>query len=300
MVKNPLVPVARRASFSSRSAVRTARIGPAGGGVSPKRLRSALENGRSQAKALPRTNHVRLPWRAASVTSGSAATIRSTSSRVGHGGTLPPIVAVPALPATVSGVSAGLDAAGLRRLHERLAVHTDSGEVPGLAALLARGGDVHVEVLGHAALDDPAPLQRDAIFRIASLTKPISAAGAMVLVDDGVLSLSDPVDAAAARAGGATVLRSLESGLDDTVPAERPITVEDLLTFRLGFGVIMVPPGTYPIQGAEAELGGHWPLTPWPFEREDPGARSTLTLPARRGGSDVQDTGGRYGRLADS
>ena len=43
--------------------------------------------------------------------------------------------------------------------------------------------------------------------------------------------------------------------LDDTVPAERPITIEDLLTFRLGFGVIMAPPGTYPIQEAEAELG---------------------------------------------
>ena len=62
------------------------------------------------------------------------------------------------LPATVSGVSAGLDAAGLRRLHERLAAHTESGEVPGLVALVARGDDVHVEVLGHAALDDAAPL----------------------------------------------------------------------------------------------------------------------------------------------
>ncbi len=112
-----------------------------------------------------------------------------------------------------------------------------------------------MEVLGHAALDDPAPLQRDAIFRIASLTKPISAAGAMVLVDDGVLSLSDPVDALLPELAGRRVLRSLESGLDDTVPAERPITVEDLLTFRLGFGVIMVPPGTYPIQGAEASSG---------------------------------------------
>ena len=67
--------------------------------------------------------------------------------------------------------------------------------MPGLVALVARGDDVHVEVLGHAALDDPAPLRRDAIFRIASLTKPIAAAGAMLLVDDGVLSLSDPVDA---------------------------------------------------------------------------------------------------------
>jgi len=164
----------------------------------------------------------------------------------------------------VSGVSAGLDATGLRRLHDRLGVHTESGQVPGLVALLARGGDVHVEVLGRAALDDPAPLQRDAIFRIASLTKPISAAGAMVLVDDGVLSLSDPVDALLPELAGRRVLRSLESGLDDTVPAERPITVEDLLTFRLGFGIMMVPPGTYPIQEAEAELGLMTLGPPWP------------------------------------
>jgi CubicO group peptidase (beta-lactamase class C family) len=163
----------------------------------------------------------------------------------------------------VSGVTAGLDAAGLRNLHDRLTVHAESRQVPGLVALLARGGDVHVEVLGHAALDDPAPLQRDAIFRIASLTKPISAAGALVLVDDGVLSLSDPVDALLPELAGRRVLRSLESRLDDTVPAERPITVEDLLTMRLGFGCIMEP-GTYPIQEAEAELGLMTLGPPWP------------------------------------
>ncbi len=103
-------------------------------------------------------------------------------------------------------------------------------------ALLARGDDVHTEVLGHAALDDPAPLRRDAIFRIASLTKPIAAAGAMILVDEGVLSLSDPVDVLLPELADRRVLRSLESPLDDTVAAARAITVEDLLTFRLGFG----------------------------------------------------------------
>ena len=60
------------------------------------------------------------------------------------------------------------------------------------------------------------------------------------------------------------VLRSLESSLDDTVPGARAITVEDLLTFRLGFGAIMAPPGTYPIQNAEAELGLMTLGPPWP------------------------------------
>jgi CubicO group peptidase (beta-lactamase class C family) len=161
-------------------------------------------------------------------------------------------------------MSAGLDAAGLRGLHDRLTAHTDSGQVPGLVALLARGDDVHTELLGHAALDDPAPLRRDAIFRIASLTKPIAAAGAMILVDEGVLSLSDPVDVLLPELADRRVLRRLESPVDETVPAARAITVEELLTFRLGFGNIMAPPGTYPIQEAEAELDLKTLGPPWP------------------------------------
>ncbi len=126
------------------------------------------------------------------------------------------------------------------------------------------GADLHTEVLGHAALDDPAPLRRDAIFRIASLTKPIAAAGAMALVDDGVLSLADPVETYLPELADRRVLRSLESTLDDTVPADRSITVDDLLTFRLGFGAVMAPPGTYPVQDAEAELGLMTLGPPWP------------------------------------
>ena len=140
----------------------------------------------------------------------------------------------------------------------------ERGEVPGVAALVARGGDVHVEVLGSLALDDPPPLRRDAIFRIASLSKPIAAAGAMTLVDDGVLALSDPVDALLPELADRRVLRTLEGPLDDTVPAERAITLEDLLTFRLGFGAIMAPPGSYPIQEAEAQLGLMTLGPPWP------------------------------------
>jgi CubicO group peptidase (beta-lactamase class C family) len=192
-------------------------------------------------------------------------------------------------------MSAGFSAAGLRRVHDRLAAHTESGQVPGLVALLARGDDVHTEVLGHAALGDPAPLGRDAIFRIASLTKPIAAAGAMLLVDDGVLSLSDPVDVLLPELAGRQVLRSLESALDDTVAATRAITLDDLLTFRLGFGIIMAPPGTYPIQEAEAELdlktlGPPWP--PPPFGSDEWIARfATLPLLDQPGAAWHYNTG---------
>jgi CubicO group peptidase (beta-lactamase class C family) len=129
---------------------------------------------------------------------------------------------------------------------------------------VACGRDVHVEVMGSPAVDDPSPLRRDAIFRIASLTKPIAGAAAMALVDDGVLSVADPVEKYLPELAGRRVLRSLESALDDTVAAARSITVEDLLTFRLGFGVIMAAPGTYPIQEAEAELGLATLGPPWP------------------------------------
>ncbi len=161
-------------------------------------------------------------------------------------------------------MSPGLDPAGVDRLHDRLQAVVDAGGVPALAALVARGDDVHTEALGSLSLGDPAPLPRDALFRIASLTKPITAAGAMALVDDGLISISDPVERFLPELADRRVLRTLESPLSDTVPAARSVTVEDLLTFRLGFGVIVAPPGSYPIGEAEAELGLQTLGPPWP------------------------------------
>jgi CubicO group peptidase (beta-lactamase class C family) len=158
----------------------------------------------------------------------------------------------------------GLDRNGLARLHDRLAGLVDDGSVPALAALVACGDDVHVEALGERTLRDGAPLRRDAIFRIASLTKPIAAAAAMTMVDDGSLALDDPVDALVPELADRRVLRRQEGTLDDTVPAERSMTVEDLLTFRLGFGNIFAAPGTCPIQKAEEALGLRTLGPPWP------------------------------------
>lgn len=168
------------------------------------------------------------------------------------------------------------------RLRKRLAPPVENGEVPALAALVARDDDVHVEILGSLALGDSRPLPRRAIFRIASLTKPITAAGAMTLIDDGAVALSDPVERFVPELADRRVLRSLDASLGETTPAERSITVEDLLTFRLGFGAIIAPPGTYPIQDAEAELelrtlGPPWP--PPPFGSDEWIARfATLPL----------------------
>lgn len=152
-------------------------------------------------------------------------------------------------------------------LSEMLRSHVETTSVPGAVALVANGGDVHVEVAGVKAVGDTEPLGRDSIFRIASLTKPITGAAAMILVEEGALDLGSSVEDLLPELANRRVLRSLESEIDDTVPAERPITVEDLLTFRLGFGSVMAPAGTYPIQRAEAELelgtlGPPWPPPP--------------------------------------
>jgi len=114
---------------------------------------------------------------------------------------------------------------------------------------------VHVDAIGTPSLADQTPLARHAIFRIASLTKPVVAVAALTLVEEGVLDLKEPIDALVPELATRRVLRSLDAELDDTVPARRPIVVEDLLSYRLGFGSVMVPPGSYPIQRAEAALG---------------------------------------------
>jgi CubicO group peptidase (beta-lactamase class C family) len=68
----------------------------------------------------------------------------------------------------------GLSKTRLGRMHDVMARHIESGEVPGLVTLVSRDGDIHVDVMGRQAIDG-APMQRDSIFRIASMTKPVTA-----------------------------------------------------------------------------------------------------------------------------
>jgi CubicO group peptidase (beta-lactamase class C family) len=149
----------------------------------------------------------------------------------------------------------GFSAARLRRLTDAMRAYVDRGEVAGLVALIARGDSVHVEMPGVQDLTSGAPMARDTIFRIASMTKPIAAAAAMILVEEGKLNLDAPVDRLLPELANRKVLRTIGSAIDDTVPADRPISLRDLLTFRAGFGAIMARPGTYPIQQAIADAG---------------------------------------------
>jgi CubicO group peptidase (beta-lactamase class C family) len=163
-------------------------------------------------------------------------------------------------------MAGGFTDEGLAALDATLAGHAATGAVPGLTALVARDGRVHVTSAGHKALGDTEPIGRDAIFRIASLTKPITGVAAMLLIEDGVLALSDPAEKWLPELSARRVLRSYDAELSDTVPADRAITVEDLLSFRLGFGCIFVPE-PLPVVQAEAALdlktlGPPWPPTP--------------------------------------
>jgi len=146
-----------------------------------------------------------------------------------------------------------------------MASHVAAGRLPGLVALVAHGEELHVDTIGSASFGSAAPLRRDAIFRIASLTKPITAAATLSLVDEGLLRLEQPIDELLPELANRRVLCAIDAELDDTEPAKRPITLEDLLSYRLGFGSVLAPPGSYPIQRAEAELGLHSiGGPPWP------------------------------------
>jgi CubicO group peptidase (beta-lactamase class C family) len=142
---------------------------------------------------------------------------------------------------------------GLDRLHDVMAAHVERGDMPGSIALVARKGRAHVDVIGTRTFGDAEPLRRDDVFRITSMTKPITGAAVMALVDDGTLHLDAPVDDLLPELANRRVLRSIDGRLDDTVPAKRPITLDDLLTFRMGLGMVFAQT-TYPILDAEKEL----------------------------------------------
>jgi CubicO group peptidase (beta-lactamase class C family) len=154
------------------------------------------------------------------------------------------------------GSAAGLTAAGLEGLHAAAEGHVGDEKVPGLVALVARGGQVHVEALGTLAVGGP-PVARDSIFRIASTTKPITAAVTLAVAAEGLIELDEPVDRLLPELAGRRVLRRMDGPLDDTVPAARAITVRDLLTFTFGFGMVgemFASPKPWPVVAATDEL----------------------------------------------
>jgi CubicO group peptidase (beta-lactamase class C family) len=174
----------------------------------------------------------------------------------------------------------GLSKARLGRMHDVMTGYVERGEVPGLITLVSRRGEVHVDVIGTKAYEGSEPIQRDTIFRISSMTKPITAVATMILVEECKVRLDEPVDRLLPELANRQVMKRLDSQLEDTVPANRPITVRDLLTFRMGFGQMMAPPDAYPIlKAANEQQIGMGPPSPDMLPAPDEWIRRLGQLP---------------------
>ncbi|BAM92039.1 conserved hypothetical protein [Bradyrhizobium oligotrophicum S58] len=129
----------------------------------------------------------------------------------------------------------GFDPAALAAVGPALAKFVDRGELAGIVSLISRGGEVvHAETIGWRDVEANSPMRADTLFRIASMTKPITSVAAMMLVEEGRIALADPISRWVPELGHLRVLRDAAGPLDDTVPARRAITIEDLLTHRSG------------------------------------------------------------------
>ncbi|MCQ9181071.1 beta-lactamase family protein [Streptomyces sp. IBSBF 2953] len=121
-------------------------------------------------------------------------------------------------------------------LRETLQRYVDDGAVPGAVGLVARGDEVEAVSVGSRDADGTAPMTRDSLFRIASITKPVTAAALLTLVEEGTVGLDSPVAEWLPELAEPMAVRTPSAPVDDVVPAARPITVEDLLSSRPGWG----------------------------------------------------------------
>ncbi|HPU40262.1 MAG TPA: serine hydrolase domain-containing protein [Microthrixaceae bacterium] len=141
-----------------------------------------------------------------------------------------------------------LDPIALYRLADAMRQHVDDDVVGGVAWLIAADDQVEVGVAGRLCRDEPQPVERNSIFRISSMTKPIVAAAALILVEEFKLRLDDPVDELLPELSERRVLIDGRGPIDgETVVAERPITLHDVLTFRLGIGMDFTAPWPQPL-----------------------------------------------------
>ncbi|MGJ4892356.1 serine hydrolase domain-containing protein [Bradyrhizobium sp. HKCCYLRH3099] len=129
----------------------------------------------------------------------------------------------------------GFDPAALAAIGPALAEFVHRGELAGIVSLTSRGGEVvHAETIGWRDVETKSPMRPDTLFRIASMTKPITSVATMMLVEEGRIGLADPISRWVPELADVRVLRNPAGPLDDTVPADRAITIEDLLTHRSG------------------------------------------------------------------
>ncbi len=191
----------------------------------------------------------------------------------------------------------GFNTTGLSRLHAVAEAHVGDTRVPGLVALVAHGAEVHVEALGSLAVGGP-PVTRNSIFRIASTSKPITAAATLAVLDEGLIELDEPVDRLLPELADRRVLRRMDGPLEETEPARRPITTGDLLTFTFGFGMateMFMAREPWPIVAAAEKLRLATLGAPDPAVQPDPdtwiAGLGTLPLLAQPGERWLYNTG---------
>ncbi|AIT82194.1 hypothetical protein JI59_21995 (plasmid) [Novosphingobium pentaromativorans US6-1] len=133
-------------------------------------------------------------------------------------------------------VASEFDTVGLARASLIPEALIQQGILSGAVTLVWKDGDIRdVTVLGERNIERRDPMTRDTLFRVASMSKPITSVAAMMLVEDGLLALDSPIARWLPELADLRVLRNGDGPLDDTVPAQRDLMVEDLLTHRAGF-----------------------------------------------------------------
>jgi Beta-lactamase len=140
-------------------------------------------------------------------------------------------------------------------MHDVLASRIEQGVAPGIVTAVSRYGEVHVDAIGMQDIAGSVPMRHNTIFRAASITKPFAAVAAMILVEKCRLRLDEPVDRLLPELAGRKVLKRLDGPVDDTVLAHRPITLRDLLTMRMGLGMVVEPSGVLSRVLGPARLG---------------------------------------------
>jgi CubicO group peptidase (beta-lactamase class C family) len=136
-----------------------------------------------------------------------------------------------------------------------MGAYVERGDMPGLVTVISRGDQTYIDAYGRPSFESAGEMRRDSIFRIASLTKPVTAVAALQLVEDCRLRLDDPLDNWLPELAKRQVLNRIDTSLDDTSPARRPLVLRDLLTLRMGLGHIMAPSADFPIRKALTERG---------------------------------------------
>jgi CubicO group peptidase (beta-lactamase class C family) len=154
----------------------------------------------------------------------------------------------------------GFSSDGLAAIPPALQGVVDAGDLAGFVTLLWRKGEVaQVNTIGLRDVAAGLPMTRDTLFRIASMTKPITTVAALMLMEEGKLKLDDPITKWAPEFANLKVLKSPTGPLDETYPSPRDITIEDLMTHRSGlaYGFTSVGPIAHAYEATlGAPLGG--------------------------------------------